>query len=142
MKKYFNLSFFYAIAALVCGVFYREFTKFQGFTDKTTLAFTHLHFFVLGMIVFLIVAILCGITNLEQQKQFKWFMRLYNIGLPFMVVMFFVRGIFQVLGTELSSGASAAISGFSGISHIIMTVAIVFFFIALRKSEAVHALTK
>ena len=35
MKKYINLSFIYAMAAIVCGVFYREFTKFTGFTGKT-----------------------------------------------------------------------------------------------------------
>ncbi|MEG0756372.1 MAG: DUF2871 family protein, partial [Oscillospiraceae bacterium] len=28
MKKYLNLSLIYAIAAMVGGVFYREFTKF------------------------------------------------------------------------------------------------------------------
>lgn len=43
MKKYINIAFIYGIAAIACGVFYREFTKFNGFTGKTTLAFTHLH---------------------------------------------------------------------------------------------------
>lgn len=135
MKKYINISFIYAIAALACGVFYREFTKFLGFSGKTTLAFTHLHFFALGTLMFLLIAIFSCMTNLAEQKQFKHFMVLYNIALPFMVVMFFVRGITQVLGTELSKGMSAAISGFSGIAHIIMTVAIVMLFLALRKSE-------
>ncbi|MEG1805993.1 MAG: DUF2871 family protein, partial [Clostridia bacterium] len=44
MKKLINVSFIYALAAIVSGVFYREFTKFMSFTGKTTLAFTHLHF--------------------------------------------------------------------------------------------------
>ncbi len=137
MKKYINISFVYAIAAIACGVFYREFTKFLNFSGKTTLAFTHLHLFVLGTIMFLLVAILSCITNLTEQKQFTRFMLLYNIGLPFMVTMFFVRGITQVLGTELSKGASAAISGISGIAHIIMTVAIVLLFSSLKKSKVV-----
>ena len=37
MKRYMNLTFLYAVLAMVGGVFYREFTKFNGFTDKTTL---------------------------------------------------------------------------------------------------------
>lgn len=54
MKKYFNIAFIYAIAAIASGVFYREFTKFNAFTGKTTLSITHLHLFVLGTIMFLL----------------------------------------------------------------------------------------
>lgn len=135
MKKYVNISFIYAVAAIACGVFYREFTKITGFSGKTTLAFTHLHLFVLGMTVFLLIAIFSVITDLTEQRQFKPFLLLYNIGLPFMVVMLFARGIPQVLGLELSKGISAAISGMAGIAHIMMTAAIVLFFIALRNSH-------
>ena len=47
MKRYMNLTLLYAVLAMVGGVFYREFTKFNGFTDKTTLgvvpvSYTHL----------------------------------------------------------------------------------------------------
>ena len=62
-------------------------------------------------------------------------MLFYNIGLPFMVIMFFVRGVAQVLGIELSKRASAAVSGVSGIAHTIMPVAIVMLFLALKKSS-------
>lgn len=135
MKKYFNIAFIYAIAAIASGVFYREFTKFNDFTGKTSLSVTHLHLFVLGTIMFLVIALLIERTNLEEQKSFKTFIKLYNIGLPFMVIMFYVRGIVQVLGVELSKGANASISGIAGIAHIIMTIAIVMFFINLRKVE-------
>lgn len=135
MKKYVNISFIYAIAAIACGVFYREFTKFLDFSGKTTLAFTHLHLLVLGTIMFLIIAIFSIITNLEKQNQFKRFMLLYNIGLPFMIVMFFVRGIIQAMEIEITKGFSAAISGMSGIAHIIMTIALVMLFLSLKKSE-------
>lgn len=136
MKKYINTAFIYAIAAIICGVFYREFTKFNGFTGKTTLAFCHLHLFALGTLVFLLLAIFTQLTDLAEQKTFVWFFRLYNVGLPFMVAMFFVRGIPQALEMELSKGASSAISGIAGIAHIIMTIAIVLLFTALRKSKS------
>lgn len=137
IKKHINISFIYAMLALACGVFYREFTKLLNFSGKTTLAYTHLHLFVLGTIMFLLIAIFSSITTLSQLKEFNRFMLLYNIGLPFMITMFFVRGVTQVLGTELSKGASAAISGVSGISHIIITLAIIMLFLALRKSQVV-----
>ncbi|GAB1477249.1 hypothetical protein MASR2M70_20870 [Bacillota bacterium] len=136
-KTYINISFIYAIAALASGVFYREFTRAVDFAGSTTLAYTHLHIFILGTIMFLIIAIFCGITNLTQQKQFGHFMLLYNIGLPFMVVMFYVKGIIQALGIKLSTGASAAFSGLSGVAHIIMTVAIIALFLALRRIRIV-----
>lgn len=137
MKKYINIAFIYAIAAIACGVFYREFTKFHRFTGKTTLAFTHLHLFVLGTFLFLILAVFSQLTDAAEQKAFTWFLRLYNVGLPFMVVMFFVRGIPQALEIELSKGASSAISGLAGVAHIIMTIAIVLLFMALRKSRSI-----
>lgn len=137
MKKFINLAFIYAIAALVSGVFYREFTKIYDFTGKTALAFTHVHLFALGTLVLLLVAVFSVITDVEKQKAFKTFLVVYNIGLPFVVLMFYVRGIAQVLDLELSKGASAAISGVAGISHILLTVGIVFLFIALRKSQSV-----
>ena len=42
MKRYMNMALLYAVLAMVGGVFYREFTKFNGFTAKTTLGVVHL----------------------------------------------------------------------------------------------------
>ena len=53
MRKYANSALVYAILAMVGGVFYREFTKFNGFTGTTSLGFVHAHYFALGMIGFL-----------------------------------------------------------------------------------------
>ncbi len=132
MKKLINTAFIYAIAAMVCGIFYRGFTKSMSFDGRTTLAFTHLHLFALGTMVFLILALFSLKTDLLMQKKFKAFFLTYNIGLPLMVVMFFVRGILQVLGTPLSAGMNAAISGIAGITHIILGIAIVLMFLCLK----------
>ncbi|MEG0779724.1 MAG: DUF2871 domain-containing protein, partial [Oscillospiraceae bacterium] len=115
MKKYLNLSLYYAIAAMVGGVFYREFTKFNGFTGVTALGKVHAHLFLLGMVLFLLVALFAAQAKLEEQRQFRLFLLLYNIGVPLTAVMLVVRGVTQVLGTALSAGASAAISGIAGI---------------------------
>ena len=57
MKKYLNISFAYAIAAMAGGVFYREFTKFNGYTGVTALGKVHTHLFLLGMLMFLVIAL-------------------------------------------------------------------------------------
>lgn len=132
MKKLINLAFIYGMTAIAFGVFYREFTKILGFTGRTTLAFTHLHLMVMGSLFFLIISLFALHTNLMEQKRFKTFLVCYNIGLPFMVAMLTVRGVLQVLGTPLSKGLSAAISGISGIAHTIVTVALVMLFLSLR----------
>lgn len=134
MKKYLNYSLTYAILAMVGGVFYREFTKFNDFTGVTVLGKVHTHFFLLGMLLFLIVALFRGKYELEQQKLFRVFMILYNIGLPLTGIMMFVRGITQVLGLTLSKAADSSISGIAGIGHILTGIGIVLLLISLKKS--------
>ena len=45
MKKLVSWAFGYAIAGMAGGVFYREFTKFNGFTDRTALSVVHTRFY-------------------------------------------------------------------------------------------------
>ena len=135
MKKYFTLSFIYLILALIGGVFYREFTKAFEFTGKTTLSIVHVHFFVLGAVLFLIIAILNHLINLEQNRGFKVFLILYNISLPFIAVMFLTRGITQVLDLSLSPAINSMISGIAGVSHFMLGGSLIFLFVLLIKSQ-------
>lgn len=48
---------------------------------------------------------------------FRSFLGCYNIGVPLTALMMLARGVTQVLGTELSAGASASISGIAGIGQ-------------------------
>ena len=134
MEKYIKIAFVYAVLAMASGVFYRESTKFNEFTAKTALSVTHLHLFVLGTVVFLLIGLLAGRSNLETLKLFRPTLIVYNVGLPFMVVMFYVRGILQVIGTDLGSGADLAVSGVAVIGHIIMATGIVMLFVSLLKA--------
>ena len=132
MKKLRNLSFTYFILGIASGVVYREYTKHMGCEGRTALAYTHLHLLVLGMMLFLILMLFCRQASLADRRKFKIFLVLYNIGLPFMVIMLYVRGIAQVSAMSLDTAANAAISGLAGIAHIIITIALVFLFLALR----------
>ncbi len=134
MKKYLNLSLVYAIAAMAGGVFYREFTKFQGFTGVTALGKVHTHLFLLGMLVCLMVALFAERLDLMGVRSFRVFQWTYHIGVPLTAVMLLVRGITQVLGLTLSKGASAAISGIAGIGHILTGVGIILLLVSLKKA--------
>ena len=139
MRKCLDFSLTYAIAAMVCGVFYREFTKYQDFTGVTALGKVHAHLFLLGMVMFLIVALFAMHWNLDGQKKFRWFLRTYNIGGPLTAAMLLVRGVTQVLGLPLTTGASAEMSGSAGIGHILTGVGLILLLLALRdraKEEA------
>lgn len=134
MKKYVNIAFIYMVLSLISGVVYRETTKIYTFTDKTTLSITHVHLMVLGAFMFLIIALFHLITDLSDQKLFKYFLILYNIALPLMVIMLYVRGIIQVLSINITSGLNHAISGISGLSHVLLSIALILLFLSLRKS--------
>ena len=127
MKKMIKVSFIYVILALVGGVFYREFTKLNGFTGTTVLANIHVHLMVLGTFMFMILALFSQRTNLISEKKFKYFMIVYNGGLLITVIML------QVLGTSVSSGMNAAISGIAGIGHILLGVGLIILMVILLK---------
>ena len=135
MKKYLNLSLVYAVAAMAGGVFYRKFTKLNGFSDVTALGKVHTHLFLLGTMVFLLVALFAAQGDLMKQKTFRVFLRVYNVGVPLTAVMMAVRGVTQVLGTSLSAGASASISGIAGIGHILTGVGIILLLVSLKGLE-------
>ena len=135
MKKYLNLSLAYAVAAMAGGVFYREFTKLNGFSDVTALGKVHTHLFLLGTVVFMLVALFAAQGDLMKQKTFRVFLRVYNVGVPLTAVMMAVRGVTQVLGMSLSAGTSASISGIAGIGHILTGVGIILLLVSLKGLE-------
>lgn len=135
MKKYINHATVYAILALIGGVFYREFTKFNGFTGDTTLSVVHVHYLVLGMIFFILLLLIDKAFGFKGNKTGK-ILTAYECGLNLTVIMFLVRGIVQVLESPVSKGMNAAISGIAGIGHIILGVSLVLVLLEIKKSIA------
>lgn len=140
MKKLINLSLTYAIAGMAGGVFYREFTKWNGFTGVTALGKVHVHLLMLGTVIFLIAALFAKVTPLQEQRLYRPFLITYNIGVPLTAIMLVVRGILEVRAVPLSAALNASISGISGIAHIITGTGLVLLLLALRK--AADAATK
>lgn len=133
MKRYVNTALIYAILAMVGGVFYRELTKFQGFAGKTTLSVVHTHYFVLGVLFFLLLLVLEKQFSFSRTRTYR-VLAVYHVGLNLTAVMFVVRGVTQVLAMNLSKGASAAISGMAGVGHILLGVSLVLVLMEVKRS--------
>lgn len=134
MKKYLITACVYMGLGLAFGVFFREFTKFNGFTGTTSLGKLHLHALVLGMLFFLVTAFAEDKFALRKSKLERWFYISYNAGLGIFLCMLFVRGICQVSGTALSAGANGAISGIAGIGHVLLAAGLILFFVIVLKN--------
>ena len=136
MKKLYTAALSYMVLGLAAGLFVRIYVdQIKHFEGETMLSLLHFHLLVLGMVMFLLVALFARASNLERQKRFKIFMIIYNIGLPITVVMMVIRGIIEVLGVTLSSGLDAVISGIAGIGHALVGIGIIVLLVALKKAE-------
>lgn len=136
MKRYINTALLYVIFAMAGGVFYREFTKFNGFTGKTTLSVVHTHYFLLGMVFFLLLLLVeknFSFTGVKTRRV----LAAYHIGLNLTAVMFAIRGMVQVLVPVLSAGMNAAISGIAGIGHILLGFSMVLLLVQIKRSVVV-----
>ena len=133
MKRYINWALLYAVLAMAGGVFYREFTKFNGFTGKTTLSVVHTHYFLLGMVFFLALLLLEKSFSFTGAKTGR-VLAVYHVGLNLAAAMLVVRGVVQVLVPALSSGMSAAISGVAGIGHILLGVGMVLLLVQVKRA--------
>ncbi len=131
-KRYANMAIVYAVIAMVFGVFYREFTKFSDFTGQTRLSVMHTHYFLLGMIFFLVLMLAEKVFAFSDRNAGR-FLIVYHVGLNVTGLGFLMRGLTQVWGTELSRGLDASISGIAGIGHILTGVSIILLLLKIRK---------
>ena len=140
MKKLFYSAFVYLLTALASGVLWREITKTLNISEPTALGTVHTHLFSLGFIRFLLVILLEKNFHVSEAPKFNLFFILYHIGVILSSTFMLVRGITSMLvikGTmEITSGLNGAISGMSGIGHIILTVALVIYMFLLKEKVA------
>lgn len=132
VKRYANTALIYAIIAMILGVFYREFTKFHQFTGQTNLSVMHTHYFLLGMIFFLMLMLAEKVFSFSGQNTGKVLI-VYHFGLNITGIGLFARGLTQVLGTKLSRGMDASLSGIAGIGHILLCVCMILLLLKIRK---------
>ena len=133
MKRYANTAVAYAVIAMIFGVFYREFTKFNGFTGRTVLSAIHPHYFVLGVAFFLLLLLLEKAVGFSGAGTGK-VLAMYHVGLNLTGLTLLLRGVVQVLGTSLSSALNGALSGVAGIGHILLGISLLLILLQIRKS--------
>ena len=133
MKRYANASLLYALIAMAGGVFYREFTKFSGFTGKTALSVVHTHYFLLGMVFFLLLLLLEKSFAFSGEKT-GCVLALYHVGLNVTGAALLVRGVAQVLALPLSRAMDASLSGVAGIGHLLLGVSMVMLLLQIKRA--------
>lgn len=133
MKKYINITIFYAVLAMIAGVFYREFTKYMNFEGSTSLLRIHPHLFTLGMMMYLLIYLISLSLNFDENNKIDKHLKFYNIGLILSAVMMFVRGLTEVLAKDLSNGQEAMISGMAGLGHVILGVSLILILLDIKK---------
>lgn len=132
MKRCINCSIVYTILAIIGGVFYREFTKMNYYTGWTTLSVVHTHYFILGMVFFLILGLISLNIDFKSNRAVLFYNIGFNltIGLNLTAIMLVVRGIVQILGFNV---VSALISGIAGIGHIVLGVSLILILLDIKK---------
>jgi len=133
MKKLLIASFAYMIAGVLSGLFYREFTKLNGFPEGqfTQLGLVHTHLLTLGFIGLLIVLVIEKVFAISRSRRlFAWFLWLYNAGVILTSAMLAVHGSLTVLGHE----SGKMIAGIAGTGHMLLAAGMVILFVLLRRA--------
>lgn len=116
---------------LLAGLFWREFTKMNGFTGITQLSTSHTHALAIGMLPMLAFLALARVYPLPE-KGMKLFTLLYNVGVGLTFLMMLVKGALQVLKAPFAD--SAMLSGIHGLGHMVVAGSLVYFFLMLKKA--------
>lgn len=139
MKKTLKKAIIFTIIGLVLGVYFREFTKWNGFVEDgaliapTSLSFMQTHMLTLGTVMTLLFGTILNQQGLGLQSLGKRWV-FYEIGVYLTVLMMFIRGNIQVLNINLSNALDASISGLAGLSHIILGVSFILILLKLYKT--------
>ncbi|MCK3770999.1 DUF2871 domain-containing protein [Microbacterium aerolatum] len=119
----------YTVLGLAAGLFYREFTKLNGYPEGMMgqLGVAHTHILTLGMIVLLIALVLERSFSLSSSRLFRWFFWIYNTGVVLTSAMLVWHGMLQVQGLA----SSKMIAGIAGLGHMLVGAGFVLLLLAL-----------
>ncbi len=120
----------YTFVGLAAGLFYREFTKANGYPEGLMgqLGLAHTHILTLGLIVLLIVLALEKVFSLSASRLFRWFFWTYNAGVALTAAMLVWHGMLQVQDLE----SSKMIAGIAGLGHMLVGAGLVLLLLSLR----------
>lgn len=130
-----GLSFVNMIMGLVGGVFYREFTKYYDFTAVNHLGKLHVHMLVLGFIMMLLLYVIVKRYEDSNVKALGRPVHIFEGGLILTVISMMVIRIYEVVGEGASTISIPAISGISGMGHILLAVGLVWTIVKIYNME-------
>lgn len=134
-KNILGLSFTYLIMGLILGAFYREFTKYYSFTNKTHLAKVHPHTIILGFLTLFLVYLYIRNYKVEDVKKMKKSLYIYITGLIVTISNMFLIGIYEVVSEGKEIIKIDALNGISGIGHIILLIGTIMLLSKMYKLE-------
>lgn len=111
-----------------------EFTKLNDFSTYTSLSIVHTHYFMLGMMFFLILALLemnLHFMN-DRTKRYVFF---YHLRLNLTVIMLMIHGVIQVVYLNfLITAINVVIAGIAGTGHLILGILLIMILISIKNA--------
>ena len=135
-KNLLGFSYMFVVMGLFVGVFYREFTKFYGFTAETHLGKLHVHTLVLGFVLTLILYLLTKGYDADRIASLKKPIYIYIGVLTFSIVMMAIIGIYEVVSEGQKLVSNGALAGMSGLGHIALSIGLVWTIIKIFQYES------
>lgn len=136
MRRLTITAFVFAVIGVLSGVYYREITKLNDFTDRagSQLGLVHTHFLTLGFLALLIALLLEKNFGLSEAapKRFSVFYWTWTLGTAVTGAIMLVKGTIVVTGGDASS---AAFAGIAGLGHTAVGVGLVCLFLALLAAQ-------
>lgn len=129
-ENIFKLAISFLIMGLISGVFYREFVKYYKWQGLISLSFIHVHLLTLGFMMLVLVYMLVKILRIDIIK-LKRPIKLYLSGLVLTIVCMLVKGIYEITSAGADLFPRAALSGISGLGHMIIGIGMVWVLISL-----------
>lgn len=119
---------------LMLGALYREFTRINGFTERSTLSLAHPHMLLLGAIFSFALFLYLRVEKEDGRNLHKNY-RLYLLTMNYFIASLIIRGIYTLASGGAALYPDAALSGMVGIGHIALTIAIIALILKARKGE-------
>lgn len=133
-RKNMDTGFILTIVGIFAGAFYREFTKFIGFSGTTSMSVMHTHLLTTGAIMFFLFALFFRVFAVEPSKKLRILLSLYLVSVVGNVAIMFARGLYEVMGWEITRTVNGTLSGLAGLDHTLLTVTLIWIINIVRKS--------
>ncbi len=133
MRRFLNRAILFAVYGLAAGVYFREFTKFNDFTDRTMLSMAHVHILSLGLAGYLLIALLIKVLNIAPGKKTRFASGMYSVGILLASLMMLLRGTMEVAGLPISEMTDGMIAGLAGLGHIMTAVGLLSFLSLIKR---------